>query len=388
VEVSVREDGREVPKEIAFGPGLGREIASGQYVGTEKGVLAARGNVELFAAGDLEEAGGRAVNVEATGVASHYFAALMLPEEGGLYGSRLAATTIPAEGEEAGDGEARKEHPAITATLETPGSPARIHLFLGPKKLELLEELRPGLSRIIEFGWMRYPALLLRWGLIRIHEVVENWGWSIMLLTLAINLFLVPLKHHSFVSMRKMQKLAPQMQRIRERYKKVKPTDPRYQQMNAEIMGLYKEHKVSPVSGCLPILLMIPFFFAFYKLLMASIELRQAPFLFWIQDLAQYDPYYVLPILMGVTQIAIQRMTPQTTVDPIQAKMMQFMPILFTFILATAPAGLVLYWFSNNLVSMAQQAVTNRWLGSAEDGEGGATGAKAKKAAKQAQAHG
>jgi YidC/Oxa1 family membrane protein insertase len=390
VEVSVREEGREVAKEIAFGPGLGREIASGQYVGSEKGVLAARNTVELFAARDLEEAGGQAVNVEATGVSSHYFAALMLPEPGGLYGSRLAAITVPASsaGETAGNGEARKEHKAITATLETPGTPARIHLFLGPKKLELLEELRPGLSRIIEFGWMRYPALLLRWGLLRIHEVIGNWGWSIMLLTLVINLFLVPLKHHSFVSMRKMQKLGPQMQRIRERYKKVKPTDPRYQQMNAEIMGLYKEHKVSPVSGCLPILLMIPFFFAFYKLLMASIELRHAPFLFWIQDLARYDPYYVLPILMGGTQIAIQRMTPQTTVDPVQAKMMQFMPILFTFILATAPAGLVLYWFSNNLVSLAQQAVTNRWLGSAEDGEGGATGAKAKKAAKQAQAHG
>jgi YidC/Oxa1 family membrane protein insertase len=188
--------------------------------------------------------------------------------------------------------------------------------------------------------------------------------------------------------MRKMQKLAPQIQRIRDRYKKVKPTDPRYQQMNQEIMTLYKEHKVNPVSGCLPMLLMIPFFFAFYRLLMASIELRHAPFLLWIQDLSQFDPYFVLPILMGVSQIAIQRMTPQTTVDPVQAKIMQFMPIMFTFILAKAPAGLVLYWFSNNLVSMVQQVVTNRWLGRTEDGEGGPRGAKAKKPAKQAQAHG
>jgi YidC/Oxa1 family membrane protein insertase len=188
--------------------------------------------------------------------------------------------------------------------------------------------------------------------------------------------------------MRRMQKLAPQIQRIRERYKKVKPTDPRYQQMNQEIMTLYKEHKVSPVSGCLPMLLMIPFFFAFYRLLMSSIELRHAPFLLWIQDLSQFDPYFVLPILMGGSQIAIQKMTPQTTVDPVQAKIMQFMPIMFTFILAWAPAGLVLYWFSNNLVSMVQQVVTNRWLGSAEDGEGGPKGAKAKKAAKQVQAHG
>ncbi len=386
VDVSVRERGQEIPKEILYGPGLGPEVAKSQYVGVEKGVLASRGEVALFAAGDLEDAG-TGVSVDAAGVASHYFVALMLPEPGGLYGSRLSRTTLPAvaNGEE---GKSRKEHDVITAALEAPGSPASFHLFLGPKKLDLLEQLRPGLSRIIEFGdWMRYPALLLRTGLVRLYELVGNWGWAIVLLTLVINLLLVPLKHYSFVSMRKMQKLAPQIQRIRERYKKVKPTDPRYQQMNQEIMTLYKEHKVSPVSGCLPMLLMIPFFFAFYRLLMSSIELRHAPFLLWIQDLSQFDPYFVLPILMGVSQIAIQRMTPATTVDPVQAKIMQFMPIMFTFILAWAPAGLVLYWFSNNLVSMVQQVVTNRWLGKGED-EGGAQGAKAKKAAKQAQAHG
>ncbi len=385
VVVSVRERGQEIAKEILYGPGLGREIASGQYVGKEKGVLVSRGQVALFSASNLDEEG-TAVSVEAAGVTSHYFAAIMLPEPGGLYGSRLSRTTIPAvaEGKE---GKGRKEHDAITAALEAPGSPAAFHLYLGPKQLEKLEQLRPGLSRIIELGnWMWYPAMLLRTGLIRLHELVGNWGWAIVLLTVVINLFLVPLKHYSFVSMRKMQKLAPQIQRIRDRYKKVKPTDPRYQQMNQEIMTLYKEHKVSPVSGCLPMLLMIPFFFAFYRLLMSSIELRHAPFLLWIHDLSQFDPYFVLPILMGATQIGIQKMTPQTTVDPVQAKIMQFMPVMFTFILAWAPAGLVLYWFSNNLVSMVQQVVTNRWLGKGED-EGG-QGAKAKKAAKQAQAHG
>ena len=383
IEVSVRERGREVAKEVLYGPGLGREIASGQYVGAEKGVLASRGEVALFAASDLDDEGS-AVSVDAAGVASHYFAALMLPEPGGLYGSRLSKTTIPAVAQAKGG----KEHDVITAALEAPAGPALFHLYLGPKQLELLEQLRPGLSRIIELGdWMWYPAILLRTGLVALHDRVGNWGWAIVLLTVVINLFLVPLKHYSFVSMRKMQKLAPQIQRIRDRYKKVKPTDPRYQQMNTEIMGLYKEHKVNPVSGCLPMLLMIPFFFAFYRLLMSSIELRHAPFLLWIHDLSQFDPWFVLPILMGVTQIAIQKMTPQTTVDPVQAKIMQFMPVMFTFILAWAPAGLVLYWFSNNLVSMLQQVVTNRWLGKGED-EGGQQGAKAKKAAKQAQAHG
>ncbi len=386
VEVSVREKGQEVPKEVLYGPGIGREIASGQYVGVEKGILASRGEVALFSASDVEDEGA-AVSVAAAGVASHYFAAIMLPEPGGLYGSRLSRSTIPATAP-GGDGKARKEHDVITAALEAPGSPALFHLYLGPKQLELLEELRPGLSRIIELGdWMWYPATLLRKALFALHQRVGNWGWAIVLLTVVINLFLVPLKHYSFVSMRKMQKLAPQIQRIRDRHKKVKATDPRAQQMNQEIMNLYKEHKVSPVSGCLPMLLMIPFFFAFYRLLMSSIELRHAPFFLWIHDLSQFDPYFVLPILMGTTQVAIQKMTPQTTVDPVQAKIMQFMPIMFTFILAWAPAGLVLYWFSNNLVSMVQQVVTNRWLGKGE-GEGGQQGAKVKRAAKQAQAHG
>ncbi|MGH9319614.1 MAG: membrane protein insertase YidC [Vicinamibacteria bacterium] len=385
VVVSVRENGDEVGKEVLFGPGLGTEVSQSQYRGVEKGVIASRGEVALFSASDLDEAG-TGVSVDATGVASHYFAALMLPEPSGLYGARLERTTVPESVE---NGETRKQHDVITAALESQRAPAAFHLFMGPKQLELLEDLQPGLSKIIEFGeWMRYPALLLRQGLVWLYGFVGNYGWAIVLLTVVINLLLVPLKHYSFVSMRKMQKLAPQIQRIRDRYKKVKPTDPRYQHMNQEIMSLYKEHKVSPVSGCLPMLLMIPFFFAFYRLLMASIELRHAPFMLWIADLSRHDPYFVLPILMGVSQIAIQKMTPQTTADPIQAKIMQFMPVMFTFILAWAPAGLVLYWFANNLVSMAQQVVTNRLLEGGEDGDGGARGAKAKKAEKQALARG
>jgi YidC/Oxa1 family membrane protein insertase len=377
VEVSVREGGQEIPKKVLFGPGLGAEVAASRYVGVEKGVVVSRGEVQLFAAKDVEGAPS-AIDVAATGVASHYFAALMLPKGKGLYGSGLEKVSVPSEIPEAKPSQSKKQEDVILAALDAPREPASFHLFLGPKKLELLESLRPGLSRIIEFGsWMRYPALLLRVGLMWLYQIVGNFGWAIVLLTVVINLALVPLKHYSFVSMRKMQKLAPQIQRIKERYKKVKPTDPRYQHMNQEIMTVYKEHNVSPVSGCLPMLLMIPFFFAFYRLLMASIELRQAPFVFWIHDLSKYDPYFVLPVLMGVTQLAIQRMTPQTTADPVQAKIMQFMPVMFTFILAWAPSGLVLYWFSNNLVSVGQQVMTNRLLRRQEE-EGSEGGKKQK----------
>jgi len=361
VEVSVSERGEEVGKQVLYGGGIGNEVTESRYVGVDKGVVFSRGEVELFNASDVGEGLGTGVSVTATGVASHYFTGLMLPADDSLYATRFETGVVPTEDEK------RAEREVITAALEAPSSKAVFTLYMGPKKLERLEALAPGMSQIIEFGsWMRYPALLLRTGLVKIHAFVGNWGFSIVLLTVAINIVLVPLKHYSFVSMRRMQKLSPQIQKIRDRYKKVKPTDPRYQQMNQEIMALYKENNASPLSGCLPMVLMIPFFFAFYRLLMASIELRQAPFIFWIQDLAVHDPMFVLPVLMGGTQMAIQKMTPQTSVDPTQQKIMSFMPIMFTFILAWAPSGLVLYWFSNNLVSMAQQLTTNRFLGDRE----------------------
>ena len=364
VEISAHEAGREIGKKVLYGPGVGDEVHEGHYVGVEKGVVVSRDEVELFTAGEIEEGEGDGISVTATGVASHYFIGLMLPSSEGLYGSSFEkAKVTPRDGES-------KNRDVITAVLDAPRSPAKFILYMGPKRLEDLEALTPGkeIGKVIEFGdWMRAPALLLRKGLMKINAFVGNYGWSIVLLTVAINILLMPLKHYSFVSMRRMQKLSPQIQKIRERYKKVKPTDPRYQQMNQEIMGLYKEHKASPVSGCLPMLLMIPFFFAFYRLLMASIELHQAPFIFWIQDLSVFDPNYVLPILMGVTQMAIQKMTPQTAADPMQQKIMSFMPIMFTVILAWAPSGLVLYWFSNNLVSMGQQMLTNRFLKEREE---------------------
>ena len=362
VEVSVTERGEEIGKQVLYGGGIGNEITESRYVGVDKGVVVSRGEVVLFTTQDVDEGPGTGVSIMATGVASHYFTGLMLPADDALYASRFETGIVPTEDVK------RPEREVITAALEAPTSRAVFTLYMGPKKLERLEALAPGMSQIIEFGsWMRYPALLLRSGLVRIYAFVGNWGFAIVLLTVAINIVLVPLKHYSFVSMRRMQKLAPQIQKIRDRYKKVKPTDPRYQQMNQEIMTLYKENNASPLSGCLPMLLMIPFFFAFYRLLMSSIELRQAPFIFWIQDLAVHDPMFVLPVLMGGTQMAIQKMTPQTSADPTQQKIMSFMPVMFTFILAWAPSGLVLYWFSNNLVSMAQQLMTNRFLGDREE---------------------
>ena len=368
VEVSVKMRGQEIAKSVLYGAGVGNEVAPSRFAGAEKGVVVRGSKAVLFSAGDVRDGDANIGNITATGVASHYFTALMLPErsEAKSIDTRLEVSTIQQQSERDANAEGKPEvdeRDVITVLLLAQASPAEFTLYLGPKKLERLQALGPGMDQIIEFGsWLRYPALVLRTWLLAIYDYVGNYGVAIVLLTVLINILLVPLKHYSFVSMRKMQKIAPQTQKIRQRYKKVKPTDPRYAEMNQEMQALYKEHGVNPVSGCLPMVLMIPFFFAFYRMLMASIELRQAPFIWWIDDLAVYDPWFVLPILMGGTQLAIQKMTPQTGADPMQAKIMAFMPVMFTVMLALAPSGLVLYWFSNNLVSMAQQKITNRIL--------------------------
>ena len=362
VRVSAKQGSVEARKKILYGPGVGEESRTGTYVQPDKGIIRVGEELTFYDSGDVEDGEGASVDVAAVGVGAHYFVGLMVPPMSSGYGARFEKESLEPE---SGDG---KKRDYITSALEVPGVPAEFKLFVGPKEHDRLEKLGPdmkppGMERVIDYGdYMRHLALPLRSALLWIHGYVGNYGWSIVLLTILINVALIPLKHHSYVSMRKMQKLAPQIKRINERFKKLKPTDPKQQDKNREVMQLYKENNVSPMSGCLPMLLMIPFFFAFYRLLMVSIELRHAPFMLWIQDLSTYDPYFVLPIAMGATQIAVQKMSPQTSADPVQQKIMMMMPVMFVFILAWAPAGLVLYWFVNNLVSIGQQTLTNRML--------------------------
>jgi YidC/Oxa1 family membrane protein insertase len=366
VEVSVRRSGAETRKTVFFGPGAGEKTRSGTYAQPDKGVVRSGQEIEFFDAGDIEDGDGAAIGIDVVGVSSHYFAGLMLPSESREYESRFNKQSLEIK-DENGDG---KKRDFISAALVARGIPARFNLFLGPKEHDRLAALGPGIEKVIDYGsWMRFLAVPLRTALVWINDFVGNYGWSIVLLTILINVALIPLKHHSYVSMRKMQKLSPQIKKIQEKYKKLKPTDPKQQEKNQEVMALYKKHGASPMSGCLPMLLMLPFFFAFYRLLMVSIELRHAPFMLWIQDLSTYDPYFVLPILMGVTQIGIQKMSPQTSADPMQQKIMMLMPVMFIFILAWAPAGLVLYWFVNNLVSIGQQTFTNRLMKEKEAAE-------------------
>jgi YidC/Oxa1 family membrane protein insertase len=257
----------------------------------------------------------------------------------------------------------------ISYAVRFPQPPMNARFFVGPKEFDLLkaidEQVFTGaavLRRAVNFGWFGFLAIYLLSGLKWIHGLIGNWGWSIVLLTVAINLAMFPLRHKSVVSMRRMQELQPQLKAIQDRYANLKVTDPAKQKMNTEVMNLYREKGVNPASGCVPMLLMMPVLFAFYALLGQAIELRGAQFGWWIKDLSQPDPFFVIPLLVIVSQIAMQRLTPNTSMDPTQQKMMTFMmPIMFGFIFMTSAAGTALYWLVSNLWAVGQQYFTN-WL--------------------------
>jgi len=219
--------------------------------------------------------------------------------------------------------------------------------FMGPKDYSLLKSYGVGLEENIRFGMFKIlakPALeILKF----IYKYVHNYGWAIIILTILIKIVFHPLTVKGYKSMNKMQELQPYIKQLKETYK----DDP--QALNREMMALYKKYKVNPMGGCLPMLLQIPVFFALYKVLMVAIELRHAPFIFWITDLSAKDPYYITPILMGVTMLIQQKMTPMG--DPTQAKMMMLMPIVFTFIFINFPSGLVIYWLVNNIITIFEQ---------------------------------
>jgi len=225
--------------------------------------------------------------------------------------------------------------------------------YAGPKDQYRLEELSPYLGLTIDYGWLWMIAKPLFWVLYQLHQILGNWGWSIILLTVFIKAAFFQLSAKSYTSMANMRKLQPEMLRLKELY-----GDDR-QKMSQETMSLYKREKVNPMGGCLPILVQMPVFIALYWVLLESVELRHAPWVFWITDLSVKDPFFVLPLIMGVSMFVQQKLNP-TPPDPIQAKVMQIMPIAFTFFFMFFPAGLVLYWTVNNGLSILQQWVITR----------------------------
>ncbi len=307
----------------------------------------------------VERSDGDAIHagfLQFVGIDNHYFIAAALP--GGVE-TAVSYRAVP-QPPLADGGDVRS---LMAFDLAFPDDDVNeMPFFLGPKDFEILEAAHATMVRSIEFGWFGWLVVPLHRSLTWVHDYVGNWGWSIIILTFLINIVIFPLKHKSVMSMRKMQEVQPEMKAIQERYKHLKTTDPDKQKMNQEVMALYRDKGVNPASGCLPMLLTMPVLFAFYRLLSMSIEIRGEPFVGWITDLAVRDPLYILPAFMGASMVVQQRMTP-TPADPMQQKIMMFMPIMFTVMMAFAPSGLVLYWMTSNVLGIGQQVATNRIIG-------------------------
>ncbi len=229
-----------------------------------------------------------------------------------------------------------------------------LHGYIGPKEYRTLQKLDPLLTDAIEFGWFTFLARPFFKVMVWIHDYVGNWGWAIVLFTLLIKLILFPLSYKGMMSMQKMKELAPKMKELKEKYK----GDPA--KLNQQTMELYRKHGANPMGGCLPMLLQIPVFFALYRVLLNADELQGAPWIGWITNLADKDPYYILPILMGISMWFMQKVQPNTMTDPMQKKIFQWFPVIMTFFFLTFPAGLVLYWLTNNILSIGQQYIINR----------------------------
>ncbi len=278
----------------------------------------------------------------------HYFATAWIPQQGAqrdIYVEKIDPTLYRV---------------GVRQPLATiaPGQSADVsaRLFAGPEEERALEGIAPGLELVKDYGYVTIIAKPLFWLLEKIHGFVGNWGWAIVLLTVLIKAVFFPLSAASYKSMARMKEITPRMQALRERFK----SEP--QKMNAALMELYKTEKVNPFGGCLPIVIQIPVFISLYWVLLSSVEMRGAPWILWIHDLSQQDPFFILPVLMAVSMFLQTRLNP-TPPDPVQAKMMMFMPIAFSVMFFFFPAGLVLYYVVNNVLSIAQQYYITRMMG-------------------------
>lgn len=279
------------------------------------------------------------------GIIQHYFVSAWVPPVDSV---NELSTIVTKQGMNI----ARVTSAAVTIEPRSQGK-ISADFYTGPKDQYSLQEISPGLELTVDYGWLWWIAQPLFWLLTKIHSVLGNWGFSIIAVTILVKAAFFQLNQKAFTSMANMRKFQPKLAEIKERY-----TDDRQKQSQA-MMELYKKEKINPLGGCLPMVVQMPVFIALYWVLMESIELRHAPFMLWIHDLSAMDPYFVLPLIMGLSMFIQQRLNPAPP-DPMQAKIMQWMPIVFTFFFLFFPAGLVLYWVVNNTLSIIQQYIITK----------------------------
>jgi YidC/Oxa1 family membrane protein insertase len=355
---AVTRGGETLLPTVQWGPAIGTnlEVNTRGYHAPPQPIYYKDGEVERISDAKVPEVADQQGTYGFAGVNDHYFLSAAVNPPSPL---RLKFEVVPIPAQTPGED---PPPPYIAWSATYPSAPTGAAFFFGPKDFDVLAAVDRDLVRAIHFGmfsWLVVPLLrALKW----INVYIGNYGWSIIALTVLINLVMFPLRHKSVVSMRRMQEIQPQVKAIQDRYAHLKMTDPARQNMNKEMMQLYKERGVNPASGCVPMLLTLPVLFAFYAMLSVAIELRGAPFVGWIKDLSVHDPLFITPVLMGITQFVQTKMTPSTA-DPAQQKVMMFMPLLFMGMFVWAPSGLVIYWTTTNLWGIGQQMVTNKLIG-------------------------
>ncbi|MEW6245805.1 MAG: membrane protein insertase YidC [Nitrospirota bacterium] len=346
VDVAVRTEGLAGPLDIGLGTNFGIVEWGEGFIGLIGPASLVDDKVQKNLPDAEEERKGA---VRWVALQDKYFLSVLIP-------AQATAAVIKKEGDKLVSAGIRTAQP-------TAGSGIAAQLYAGPKEYDTLKALNVGLEDTIDFGWFIYGS----WSFVKavakplfyvlrfLYDYTHNYGVTIILLTVGIKLLFVPLQFKSYKSMKQMQVIQPKVAALQAKYK-----DDR-DRLNKELIKLYRDHKVNPVGGCLPMLLQMPVFVALFNILYMTIDLRQAPFILWITDLSAQDPYYVLPLIMGVTMVIQQKITP-TTMDPTQAKIMLLLPVFMTFLFITFPAGLVLYWLTNNVLTIAQQLITERYF--------------------------
>ena len=346
---------------IDWGPGLGvREDTDAKirsrYGYAPRALFSAGGKEQRLTAPTITKAPSYDNTFTYVGIDGHYFMSVAFQP------GKAQVTYQPLALPAVGAGPTATERDFMAYSIQ-PASAKALRFYIGPKDFDTLAAIEPGFTSAIDFGMFSIIVVPLLRSLKWIYGYVHNYGWAIILLTVIINLLILPLRHKSVVAMRKMQEIQPETKAIQDRYAKLKATDPAKAKMNQELMELYKQRGVNPAGGCIPMLLPWPLLIAFYSLLTTAIELRGAPFALWIHDLTAPDPYYVFPVLMGVSQLWQQWMMPAAGADPAQRKMMMIMPIVFMFLFIQYPSGMAVYFLMTNVWAIGQQYATNYFIG-------------------------
>ena len=298
--------------------------------------------------------------VDYAGIEDRYFAMAFLPPNGAAPGTLETRYWKAWHNVKVNDQDTPEPVPDVA--VSSSASPMAVRVYVGPKDYDDLKKMNPPLHGLINFGWLEFVAEPLFHGLKWLHSYIPNWGWSIVVLTLILNMLLFPLRISGYKTTLKMQRVAPEIKAIQEKYKKYSMRDPRKAEMNKEVMAIYSREGINPVGGCIPQLLQFPIWFGLYRALQGTIELRHAPWFGWITDLSAKDPYYILPLLMGLSMYLVSKMTPMTATDPQQQAMIKIMPIGMAamFMVIPYPSGLAVYILTSSVVGVVQQWYLNR----------------------------